>query len=141
MPSDVEKVAICRLSGLRAGVGCREADHLTMTSTAEPMIDGSYPPQPALVPAAVTEPEEPNVYEDLFPVGAMPSETCQEHDASRSGATALTTTPLVDAALQPASYSEPPRTPGPAIRPNTRLFIERVSRPDGSIGYVVRERR
>ena len=140
MPSDVEKVAVCRLSGLRAGVGCREADHLTMTPTAEP-IDGSYPPQPALVPAAVAEPEEPNVYEDLFPVGAMSSETCQEHDASRSGATALTTTPLVDAALPPASSSEPPRTPGPAIRTNTRLFVERVSRPDGSIGYVVRERR
>ncbi len=31
--------------------------------------------------------------------------------------------------------------PGPAIRTNTRLFVERVSRPDGSIGYVVRERR
>jgi penicillin-binding protein 1B len=44
MPEDVEKVKICRPSGMRAG------------------------------------PPEPNVYEDLFPIGRVPSEICTLHD-------------------------------------------------------------
>jgi penicillin-binding protein 1A len=58
MPADLEKVTICRISGARAGEGCRD-ELLTLVSG------------------------EPNVYEDLFPVGAIPPETCPIHSPGR----------------------------------------------------------
>jgi membrane peptidoglycan carboxypeptidase len=137
MPSDVEKVAVCRLTGLRAGAGCREGALGPAVAHARgPLMDGTYPPDAPIATVARPVSDEPAVYEDLFPVGAMPSDTCQEHDPAR----VATTTPLVDAALQPASHSEPPRPPGAAIRTSSRLFIERVPRADGSHGVVFRQR-
>jgi len=61
MPEDVEKVKICRLSGMRAGPDC-DAEML----------------QPVELETDV--PPEPNVYEDLFPIGSVPSEICTLHD-------------------------------------------------------------
>ena len=65
MPSDVEKVAVCRLSGMRAGPGCREG--------AAPAV-----PDPPLAPVPLL-PTEPMVYEDLFPAGAIADEICTLH--------------------------------------------------------------
>jgi len=61
MPEDVEKVKICRLSGMRAGPDC-DAERLQPVE-----LDTDVPP-------------EPNVYEDLFPIGSVPSEICTLHD-------------------------------------------------------------
>jgi len=61
MPEDVEKVKICRLSGMRAGPDC-DAEMLQPVE-----LDTDVPP-------------EPNVYEDLFPIGSVPSEICTLHD-------------------------------------------------------------
>jgi len=56
VPPDVEKVAICRLSGARAAEGCRYA-----------------------VPDLDHDPFDPPVYEDYFPVGLVPQEVCPLH--------------------------------------------------------------
>jgi hypothetical protein len=71
MPEDVEKVKICRLSGMRAGPHCE----------GEMAGPSAVPGQPiVMVGDAPPEPPEPNVYEDLFPIGAIPSEICTLHD-------------------------------------------------------------
>jgi len=73
VPADVEKVAICRISGARAGEGCRHA------------VVGEVPaesPTLWLAPVAPlpTKPPQPPVYEDLFPVGLVPPEVCPLHN-------------------------------------------------------------
>jgi membrane carboxypeptidase/penicillin-binding protein len=80
MPSDVEKVRMCRSSGMRAGSHC-EGERLDLPAPpGEPMtIDARYAPQER---APGDMPPEPNVYEDLFPVGAVPAEDLH---ASRFG--------------------------------------------------------
>jgi 1A family penicillin-binding protein len=85
MPSDVENVAICRISGARAGPGCREVPAIALTSY----------PRAESTPNLMS-PAEPTVYEDLFPAGAIPPETCPLHAAP----THPSLTPLVDAALR-----------------------------------------
>ena len=99
--------------------------------------DGGYPPDPAVVPARLLPPDEPAVYEDLFPVGAIPSEICQHAQSPRK----RRATPIADAALltRPASDPVPP---GPAIRgAGTRLVVDRVPTADGSYRLVVRQRQ
>jgi 1A family penicillin-binding protein len=68
MPEDVEKVRICRLSGMRAGPRCDE--HVLDVAV--------LPGEPVLTISDV--PPEPNVYEDLFPIGSIPPEICTLHD-------------------------------------------------------------
>ena len=85
MPPDVEKVAICRLSGARATEACRHAstvytidgDAGSQMVPADAMFDeAETPPERKLPPGASP------VYEDLFPVGAVPSEPCPVHNTS-----------------------------------------------------------
>ena len=73
-PADVETVSICRLSGARAADGCREAPSTPPTPL---LIDTLYPPA---VPED-TEPDEPRVFEDLFPAGVAPRDVCTLHAA------------------------------------------------------------
>jgi len=94
MPPDVEKVAICRLSGARATESCKH--QRDMYTVARP--DGV----PQLVPASViTDPadaaaaqalaaNEPPVYEDLFPIGAVPPEICPVHNPTVSHSSLIT---------------------------------------------------
>ena len=137
MPSDVEKVAICRLSGMRAGPRCNEAHADGATQTAG-LIDGAHLP----ASAAPAEPDEPAVYEDLFPAGSIPSEVCPLHDpAARADGVADSATATVDSLAGAGSYQPASLPPGAAIRtPPTRLFVERVPQPDGSVRTFIRER-
>lgn len=73
-PPDVETISICRLSGGRAVDECRYA---ASTPPAPTLIDTLYPPA---MPEQ-TEPGEPPVFEDLFPVGVAPREVCTLHGA------------------------------------------------------------
>jgi membrane carboxypeptidase/penicillin-binding protein len=134
MPSDVEKVAICRLSGMRAGPGCSE-DYDESASQDVTAIDAYAP---AL--AVTADPDEPAAYEDLFPVGSIPSEICPLHDPSaRADGFAAPATPMVDALTGSAPYQPAGPQPGAAIRtPPTRLFVGRVPQPDGSVRTVIR---
>ena len=121
-PSGIEKVAICRLTGARATESCRQS--VTTVAASPALVDTLYP-------ATRSEPEEPPVYEDLFPTGTAPSETCTRHGAPSSWGS---TTPLVDAALQHAE------TRGTAVRSSSRLFVEKVTGADGLVRYVIRQR-
>ena len=125
-PSGIERVSICRLTGLRATETCRHA-----APPVVPVVMDSLLPPAAEEP----EPSEPPVYEDLFPVGSVPAETCAAHGAVTPVASAASptssATPLVDAAMQGV---------GAAVRSGTRLFVERVTGQDGLVRYVVRQR-
>jgi penicillin-binding protein 1A len=96
MPSDVEKLRICRLTGMRAGPHCDE-ETIDMVSPLPTVTGAAYPSTP--LTAAPGDPPEPKVYEDLFQVGAMPSEICTLHDSAAHTAEG-STTPLVDSLLQ-----------------------------------------
>jgi hypothetical protein len=84
MPPDVEKVAICRLSGARATESCKHQRE--MYTVARP--DGVTQLVPASVisdsadaaAAQALASNEPPVYEDLFPIGAVPPEICPLHN-------------------------------------------------------------
>ena len=79
MPADIEKVAICRLSGARATEACRY--HYVPSEVPAATIGliraGGY-----LVPAAPPPPVEPPVFEELFPLGMIPPELCPLHGPS-----------------------------------------------------------
>ncbi len=137
MPSDVETVAICRRSGMRAGPRCDEA-HDDPAPQDAAAIDAGHAPAVA-EPAG---PDEPAVYEDIFPVGSIPSGMCPQHDpAARADGFAASATPMVDALTGSAPYQPASLQPGAAIRtPPTRLFVDRVPQADGSIRTVIRQR-
>ena len=75
MPPDVERVAICRLSGARATPTCRY--HYLPVEIAVGTSGILTPAGPA--PPSPTPPAEPPVYEDIFPLGAVSSELCPLH--------------------------------------------------------------
>ena len=136
MPADVEKVAICRLSGMRAGPHCNEA-----TAGAGPRDFAAMDPLTAPVGAMSAEPDEPNVYEDLFPAGTIPSELCPLHDQSaRVDGIAASATPIVDSLLESGPLQPAWLQRGAAIRtPPVRLFVDRVPQADGSVRTVIRQ--
>ena len=134
-PADVERVAICRLTGVRATEACRHQD-VAAAASVPTLVDAVYP---AAQPETPAEPAEPPVYEDLFQVGSIPPDTCPIHGVAASpvaSAEPSSATPLVDAAVRQASVI----SPGAAIRTGTRLFVEKVTGDDGLIRYVVKQR-
>jgi len=137
MPADVEKVAICRLSGARATEACRhQAD---MYSVAR---DGASPqlvPMDALVdqddqtPANTLAAGEPPVYEDLFPVGAVPPDICPMHNPS-AAILGITSSVL-------APSSSPVATSGTFTTATSDIVLERVLGADGLMHMIMRQRR
>ena len=119
VPADVEKVAICRLTGARATEGCR---HVLPPSTDPEGADdalaklglGSWPPPVASLPGP---PPEPNVYEDYFPLGAISAELCPLHGAVAESAVGTS-----------GVVSYPPRP----------IVIERVLRSDGTTAIGIK---
>lgn len=110
MPSGVEKVAICRLSGARATPSCKHQYILPDVPVGSMgVVTAGHP-----APVQGLPPSEPPVYEELFTVGSISSEMCPLHSpqAPYGGITgeAMTlatqptasTTPLVDAQLRRA---------------------------------------
>ncbi|MFL6278873.1 MAG: transglycosylase domain-containing protein [Vicinamibacterales bacterium] len=146
MPPDVEKVAICRLSGARATEACKHQREIYTVTRP----DGS----PQLVPLdamldaddAAKSPtlasSEPPVYEDLFRVGSVPPELCPLHNpvAAESGiaTSSPSGTPLVDSLLPAASISKVSPRLAPAA---SEIILERVLGADGLMHVVMRQRR
>jgi hypothetical protein len=90
MPRDVEKVAICRLTGARASDACRH-----QSVAAVPTASGHPIASPPSGPAVndLSEPHvdgQPPVYEDLFPLGVVPQEACTVHGVAASSLTFAT---------------------------------------------------
>jgi hypothetical protein len=133
IPPGVEKVAICRLTGARATDACRHA--------VSPDIELAFADPTESSPRLDNHPEigtsnEPPVYEDFFPVGAIPQTPCPLH--SDIADTPAVPTPLVDSIIA----RPPPASSAVAIRPaSARLFIERVPRGDGTYRIVIRDRQ
>jgi 1A family penicillin-binding protein len=80
VPADVEKIAICRLSGARATDACRRA----AIAPSRPVFIATGAGEWFIRPVAQisTEPEEPLVYEDYFPIGLVPQDVCPLHRAA-----------------------------------------------------------
>ena len=150
MPPDLEKVAICRLSGARATPACREeqvVDETPVATTGAVDENGL----PIVMPVAPPRPLN-QVYEDIFPIGAVPPDLCPIHGTAMSAPGYVATdasdapaTPMVDAALQQSSGSPvmPIATSGsPATvrSANPRIYYEPVAGPDGVVRMVKRQR-
>jgi membrane carboxypeptidase/penicillin-binding protein len=127
-PPGLERVTICRVSGARATEACRHA--VPVVADSPQVVEARYP---AAQPSAEQDSSEPPVYEDLFPVGSIPSDTCPLHGAPASPSA----TPLVDAAIQRASVL----ASDSAMRSGTRLFVEKITGLDGLVRYVIKQKR
>jgi penicillin-binding protein 1A len=150
MPPGIEKVAICPLSGARATDACRQQQTLAEVpvGTSGTVTDATLELAPPLPP-----PPSPQVYEDIFPLGAVPAEPCPLHNPRAGYVVAgdyrssdAPETPLVDAALQnsstpgrvvPAATTGSPATMRSA---NPRIYVERVTGPDGITRLVLKQR-
>ena len=154
MPPDLERVQICSLSGARATQSCRRpppvASEEDVTATGEvdeyglPIVVAAAPPVP-----------RSHVYEDVFPIGAVPLEPCPMHSAtaiaSLYGEVPSTSpadspsTPIVDTALRESRESLliPVGTTGSPVTvrsANPRIYYESVIGPDGVVRLVKRYR-
>ena len=77
MPADLEKVAICPLSGARATDDCRHSGMLAGIPVATGgIVDANGL---SVVEALPAPPPPAKVYEDIFPIGVVPSELCPLH--------------------------------------------------------------
>jgi len=146
MPPDVEKVAICRLSGARATEACKhQADMYTVARD-----DGSpqLVPVDAMLDADDTKrvrtlaPGEPPVYEDLFPVGTVSAELCPLHNPA-AGSPGIATAspgspPVSDSFLAAPSASA---TSGQVPPAASDIVLERILGPDGMMHMVMHQRR
>ena len=141
MPPDVEKVAICRLSGARATEACRhQAD---IYSVAREGASPQIVPTDALFdqddqPARTLAAGEPPVYEDLFPIGAVPAEICPLHNPSAGALGLVGASPASDSLVPSPSRIA---TSGPFTTPTSDIVLERVLGPDGVMRMVMRQRR
>ena len=144
MPGDVEKVAICRLSGARATEACRhQADVYSVTNAdGSPQlvpVDALADPDD-VTPARTLTPGQPAVYEDLFAIGAVPSELCPLHNPPGAyGIAAVSsqgTTPTVDALV-----AAPTGTSGRIVPASSDIVLERVLGADGIMRVVMHQKR
>jgi membrane carboxypeptidase/penicillin-binding protein len=137
VPPDVEKVTICRVSGLRATDGCRHgtvAPGYVQAGLTElpgvPVGDSAAVGTSghAVAPAVAARPAF-GVYDEYFPIGAAPSETCPVHGTHAIGLNGeADPAPVGTTGLIPAGYSRPPAS-----------RVEKVVGTDGRITWVIKE--
>ena len=113
VPSDVEKVTICRASGARATDACRYA---ALSAKAEVVpLDSAFGlgwTQP--VPPLAARPDEEPVYEDFFPLGVVPPDLCPLHSHEATA----------------------PQRPD-----ESAITVQRIQRADGTIVILMRGSR
>jgi membrane peptidoglycan carboxypeptidase len=160
MPTDVEKVAVCSLSGARATDACRHRVVVPDASTYEMLTASLTGDANDVEPVGPLPKAESSVYEDLFQIGSVPVETCWIHPTgpyvsdgvSMSDSAimmpARASTPLVDDALKQhrprpvgttGMHTDPPRVMEAAN--GTKIVIQRVVGADGITRTVVRQIR
>lgn len=81
VPADVERVAICRVTGLRATDGCRHVIPASVEIQSAVSDDGTSESPPSAAPLPIAPPE-PTVYEDYFLLGTISAEQCPVHNAA-----------------------------------------------------------
>jgi 1A family penicillin-binding protein len=154
MPADVEKVAICRLSGARATDACRHpAEVYSVNGEGMP---AQLVPSDALLDEAEAAPVrtlaagQTPVYEDLFPLGAVSSELCPMHNAGAYGIAMASPmpTPMVDSLIQSVQTAAGSSSGGgsssqtmAARTASTDIVLERILGADGVMRMVMRQRR
>jgi 1A family penicillin-binding protein len=151
MPADVEKVAICRLSGARATEACRHGAAVYSVSadgTPAQLVPVDAMHDEADAPVRTLAAGETPVYEDLFPLGAVSGELCPLHNPVANAIAAYpTSTPIVDSLIQTGQTSASiPTVSGSSLtmasKPaSTDIVLERVLGPDGVMRMVMRQRR
>jgi 1A family penicillin-binding protein len=119
VPADVERVAICRLTGARATDGCRHTIEEGADVHAAVLTGPSPESWPIPVNPLPSEPAEPNVYEDYFRLGTISAELCPLHSA-------VAETVSGTSGVVPASY------------PSQPIVIERALRSDGTAAITVK---
>jgi penicillin-binding protein 1A len=136
MPPDVEKVAICRLSGARATPDCK---HQYILPPAEEVPVGTMGVMQVgyLTPVRSLPPSEPPVYEELFSVGAISSALCHLHGPRPSYAGVDPGSGLVMSAASPSSST--PLVDAELRRP--RVVVQRVVGPDGITRVVIKQKQ
>jgi penicillin-binding protein 1A len=145
-PPDVEKVAICRLSGARATDACRhQADVYTVAGdhpqiVAASMIDDDMAADERAARPVPRDPAaQPPVYEDLFAAGSVPQDLCQLHNPAAADAPYSTALRDVGATGERTAAVAAPGVF--AISPAaSNIVIERVLGADGIMRVVMRQR-
>jgi hypothetical protein len=134
----VEKVTICRLSGLRATDACRHGwfgpDHIQAGLTDMPGVPAGSRPIATSARASVEPPPAlSTVYDDYFTIGSAPTETCPIHGgASMFGVTGDAGSPAPatgigsEGVVVATSYPPPAQT------------LQKIVGPDGRAVWVVR---
>jgi len=124
-PADVEKVAICRLSGLRATEACRhgwmKADYAVDGLTELPGVPTDDLPagtsgRAVAAVAPVVPRSRSTVYEVYSPIGTAPTEECTMHGAPAVIGTSGTT----------------------GDQPSAGSTLQKITGPDGRVIWVVR---
>ena len=138
-PADVEKVTICRLSGLRATDACRHGwfgpDYIQAGLTDMPGVPAGSRAIATSGRASIAPPTaRSTVYDDYFTIGSAPTETCPIHGGASmfgitgdAGSAAPATGIGSEGVVVATSY--PPPAP-------TRL--QKIVGPDGRAIWVVR---
>jgi penicillin-binding protein 1A len=144
-PGDVEKVAICRLSGKLATDACRRdwrgPDYVAAGLTDLPgqqAAPGSSSTLAAALPEGVNQ---SMVFEDYFPIGSVPSEVCSLHGPAPLGIDGVAGAASLDSisSVRPASSLQRMETSG-STASGTHFYIERTPRADGTTHFVIRQK-
>jgi 1A family penicillin-binding protein len=135
-PPDVEKVAICRTSGMLATDACRRG------WTGAEFVQAGLTDMPGVAvgtsgrtgsPANPKPSAGSSVYEDYFPIGSAPTEPCPIHGAAPAIPGAIGTLGSLDAGVTPASAAA---VPASYQAPTTN--VQRVVGSDGRVTWVIR---
>jgi len=149
-PGDVEKVAICRLSGKLATDACRHdwrgPDYVAADLTDLPgqQMASGFSSTATVATSEVVN--QPMVFEDYFPVGSVPSEVCPLHGAAPLGIDGVVGSAWLDrrysvepaSSIQPAAAADLPPKGGSHER--SILYVERIPRADGTTHFVIKQR-
>jgi 1A family penicillin-binding protein len=139
-PSDVEKVTVCRLSGQRATDACRHGwmgpDYVQAGLTEMPGTPTGVAVGTSGQKATPATAAKSTVYDDYFPIGSAPTESCPIHGASGvmmglSGDGAVMPAGVGSGGLVAASYQ-------PGYQPTSTGQLQKVVGPDGRAVWVVR---
>jgi len=140
-PADVEKVTICRLSGLRATDACRrgwmrpdvaQAGLTDLPGVPVGDIGSSAALRPIATAGRTAAPVRTTVYDDYFPLGSAPSGDCDVHGF---GALSIVSG---DAVASPAEASSGIVATSGRAAPAPSL-LQKVVRPDGRAVWIVKQ--